>query len=86
MSILKPAEWRDDPVQAAEDFYDLMTDAESPEHPNRKIYLLRAIRNNATEMTLRMYPPRPQALLSIVCRTTRIEGSLPRYGIGLPGV
>ena len=53
MSILRPSEWRDDPEQAAEDFYDLMGDAE--DNLAHKLYLLRALRKNATELALRTY-------------------------------
>jgi hypothetical protein len=55
LSILRPSEWRDDPTQAAEDFYDLMGDAE--ESPSQKLFLLRAIRNSATEIALRTSDP-----------------------------
>jgi hypothetical protein len=51
--LLRPAEWRDDPAQAAEDFYDLMGDAE--DNISRKLFLLRSLRNRASEMTLRTY-------------------------------
>jgi len=50
-SILRPSEWKEDPVQAAEDLYDLMGDAE--ENPSRKLYLLRQIRTSATEQALK---------------------------------
>jgi len=53
ISILRPSEWRDDPVQAAEDLYDIMGDAE--ESTQRKLFLLRNIRNGATELALRTY-------------------------------
>jgi len=51
VSILRPSEWKDDPVQAAEDLYDLMGDAE--ENATRKLFLLRQIRNSATELALK---------------------------------
>jgi hypothetical protein len=51
ISILGPSEWRDDPVQAAGDLYDLMGDAE--EDTSRKFFLLRNIRNGATELALK---------------------------------
>ena len=50
-SIMRPSEWREDPSQAAEDLYDLMGDAE--DNPVKKQFLLRTIRNNATEIALR---------------------------------
>ena len=53
ISILRPSEWRDDPVQAAEDLYDIMGDAE--ENTQRKLFLLRNVRNGATELALRTY-------------------------------
>ena len=52
LSILRQSGWRDDPVQAAEDLYDIMGDAE--DNTPRKLFLLRTIRNNATEVVLRM--------------------------------
>jgi hypothetical protein len=52
LSILQPAEWRDDPEQAAEDLYDLMSDAE--DNLAHKLFLLRSLRNKATEIALRM--------------------------------
>jgi hypothetical protein len=51
LTILQPSEWRDDPVQAAEDFYDLMGDAE--DNVSQKLFLLRSIRSRATEIALR---------------------------------
>jgi hypothetical protein len=53
LSILRPSEWRDDPVQAAEDLYDIMGDAEKD--ASRKSFLLRNIRNGATEVALKTY-------------------------------
>jgi hypothetical protein len=50
-SIMRPSEWREDASQAAEDLYDLMGDAE--DNTDRKQFLLRTIRNNATELALR---------------------------------
>lgn len=60
-SILKPSEWREDAIQAAEDLYDLMGDAE--DNSAQKLFLLRSIRSNATELALRTYltPPTPVA-------------------------
>ena len=55
MSLLRPAEWHDDADQAAEDFYDLMAEAE--DQLARKVFLLRSLRNSATELTLRTYAP-----------------------------
>jgi hypothetical protein len=55
MSLLRPAEWHDDADQAAEDFYDLMAEAE--DQLPRKVFLLRSLRNSATELTLRTYAP-----------------------------
>jgi hypothetical protein len=52
-SILQPSEWRDDPTQAAEDLYDLMGDAE--ERLDQKLFLLRNLRNSATETALKTY-------------------------------
>ena len=54
LTILRPPEWRDDPDQAAEDLYELMDDAE--ENTSRKLFLLRSIRTNATEIALKKYP------------------------------
>ena len=58
-SIMKPSEWREDATQAAEDLYDLMGDAE--DNSAQKLFLLRSIRSNATELALRTYltPPTP---------------------------
>jgi len=53
-SILRPSEWRDDANQAAEDLYDIMGDAE--EDNQRKLFLLRSIRTNATEHALKASP------------------------------
>jgi hypothetical protein len=53
LAVLRPSEWREDPKQAAEDLYDLMGDAEDNE--TQKLFLLRTIRTNATEVALRMY-------------------------------
>jgi hypothetical protein len=53
ISILQPSEWRDDSAQAATDLYDIMGDAE--ENMQRKLFLLRNIRNSATELALRTY-------------------------------
>ena len=53
-SILRPSEWRDDANQAAEDLYDIMGDAE--EDNQRKLFLLRSIRTNATELALKASP------------------------------
>ena len=55
LSILRPSGWRDDPVQAAEDLYDIMGDAE--DNTLRKLFLLKSIRNGATEVVLRMLFP-----------------------------
>jgi len=52
-SILRPSEWRDDSHQAAEDLYDIMGDAE--EDGQRKLFLLRGIRNSATELALKTF-------------------------------
>jgi hypothetical protein len=52
-AILRPSEWRDDADQAAEDLYDIMGDAE--EDNQRKLFLLRSIRNNATELALKTF-------------------------------
>jgi hypothetical protein len=54
-SILRPSEWRDDANQAAEDLYDIMGEAE--EDGQRKLFLLRSIRNNATELALKTFKP-----------------------------
>lgn len=51
LSILRPSEWRDDPVQAAADLLDLMGDAE--DSPSRRLFLLRNIWTGATEIALR---------------------------------
>jgi len=58
-SILRPSEWREDATQAAEDLYDLMGDAE--DNSAQKLFLLRSVRSNATELALRTYltPPTP---------------------------
>ena len=61
ISILRPSEWRDDPVQAAEDLYDIMGDAE--ENTQRKLFLLRNIRNGASELALRTYHPASTELI-----------------------
>ena len=53
LAVLRPAEWREDPTQAAEDLYDLMTDAE--DKPSQKLFLLRNIRTHATEPALKAY-------------------------------
>ena len=53
LSILQPSEWREDPVQAAEDLYDLMGDAE--DNHSQKLFLLRSIRSRATEIALKAY-------------------------------
>ena len=50
-AILRPSEWREAPSQAAEDLYDLMGDAEAD--VSQKIFLLRSIRNGATEIALK---------------------------------
>jgi hypothetical protein len=50
LSILRPSEWRDDPVQAAVDLYDLMGDAEDS---TSQKFLLRNIWTRATEIALR---------------------------------
>ena len=51
VAILQPSEWRDDAAQAAEDLYDLMGDAEND--LSQKLFLLRSIRNSATESALK---------------------------------
>jgi hypothetical protein len=52
-SILRPSEWREDANQAAADLYDIMGDAE--EDNPRKLFLLRSIRNSATELALKTF-------------------------------
>jgi hypothetical protein len=78
--LLRPAEWRDDPSQAAEDFYDLMGDAE--DNTTRKLFLLRSLRNRASEMTLRTYTLYITPLIQVF-RVMRIDASWQRYEIGL---
>jgi len=53
LTVLRPSEWREDPTQAAEDLYELMTDAE--DNTSQKLFLLRSIRTNATEAALKAY-------------------------------
>jgi hypothetical protein len=53
VAILQPSEWRDDAIQAAEDLYDLMGDAEND--LSLKLFLLRSIRNSATESALKSF-------------------------------
>ena len=51
LTVLRPSEWREDPVQAAEDLYDLMSDAEG--NTSQKLFLLRSIRTHATEFAMK---------------------------------
>lgn len=51
LAILRPAEWREDAAQAAQDLYELMEDAEAD--PSRKLYFLRSVRTNATEIAIK---------------------------------
>jgi len=55
--VLREAEWKSEEAhQAAADLYELMVDAESSSA--QKLYILRAIRSYAADITLKLYRPR----------------------------